>query len=155
VHGQGDRYVHNHIGLGARLDTIQAAILLVKLQHYPQEITLRQKVAEQYTHLLADYVTTPVVLSDRTSVWAQYSVQADARDALCEHLGQAGIPTAVHYPRPLHLQECFASLGYRPGDFPVAEKVSSKIFSLPMNPFVTTKEQEYIAQTIMAQVYEL
>jgi UDP-2-acetamido-2-deoxy-ribo-hexuluronate aminotransferase len=148
VHGQSDRYMHAHIGLAARLDTMQAAILLAKLPRYPHEITLRQEVAEQYTHLLADYVTTPTVLSDRTSVWAQYSVQAVARDALCEHLNRAGIPTAIHYPRPLHLQECFAYLEYRSGDFPVAEEVSAKIFSLPMNPFVTVKEQKYIAQAI-------
>ena len=148
VHGQSDRYEHKYVGLGARMDTIQAAVLLAKLPHYQQEITMRQEVAERYTRLLGDTLTTPQLMQDRTSVWAQYSIQVPHRDELRQHLSQAGIPTAVHYPKPLHLQECFSYLGYNSGDFPVAEQVSSRILSLPMNAFVTRQEQEYISGNI-------
>lgn len=146
VHGQGERYEHQYVGLAARMDTIQAAVLLAKLPHYEQEVSKRQEVAKRYTSLLKDTVKTPQVLDDRTSVWAQYSIQASKRDELREHLSQTGIPTAVHYPRPLHLQDCFSYLGYGAGDFPVAEEVSSKIMSLPMNAFLSAVEQEYVAE---------
>ncbi|MFP4284700.1 MAG: DegT/DnrJ/EryC1/StrS family aminotransferase [Desulfovermiculus sp.] len=148
VHGQGQRYEHQYVGLGARLDTMQAAVLLAKLPHYPEEIEKRQEVAEKYTRLLGETLTTPQVMDDRTSVWAQYSVQVDQRDELRRHLSQAGVPTAVHYPRPLHLQACFAYLGYGQGDFPVAEQVSSRIMSLPMNAFLTTEEQKFVSRKI-------
>jgi UDP-2-acetamido-2-deoxy-ribo-hexuluronate aminotransferase len=151
VHGQDGRYEHRYIGLGARMDTMQAAVLLVKLPHYEQEIGKRQEVAKRYTKLLQDMVKTPKVMEDRTSVWAQYSIQVSNRDHLRRHLSQAGIPTAVHYPKPLHLQDCFSYLGYRAGDFPVAEEVSSRIMSLPMNAFVSDQEQGYICQ----RIYEL
>jgi UDP-2-acetamido-2-deoxy-ribo-hexuluronate aminotransferase len=148
THGQGKRYEHQYVGLGARMDTIQAAVLLAKLPHYEQEVFNRQEVAQRYSELLQDKVTTPQVMEDRTSVWAQYSIQVPKRDELREHLSQAGVPTAVHYPKPLHVQECFSYLGYGPGDFKVAEEVSSKIMSLPMNAFLTWEEQEYVAKII-------
>ena len=148
VHGQDGRYEHRYIGLGARMDTMQAAVLLAKLPHYGQEIGKRQEVAKRYTKLLQDMVKTPKVMEDRTSVWAQYSIQVSNRDHLRRHLSQAGIPTAVHYPKPLHLQDCFSYLGYRAGDFPVAEEVSSRIMSLPMNAFVSYQEQDYICRKI-------
>jgi UDP-2-acetamido-2-deoxy-ribo-hexuluronate aminotransferase len=95
--------------LGGRLDTIQAAVLLAKLPHYPTEIKGRQAVAGKYTQSLQDRVTTPQVKTDRTSVWAQYTVQVENRDQVQESLKQAGIPTAVHYPMPLsHLRKSFS-----------------------------------------------
>ena len=148
VHGQNQRYRHKYIGIGARMDTIQAAILLAKLRHYPDEIIKRQEVAAVYTKILKSHVVTPVIMDDRTSVWAQYSIRVKNRDQVQEALKQAGIPTAVHYPMPLHLQECFKYLGLGPGDFPVAEKVSDEIMSLPMNPFLTREEQDYVAATL-------
>jgi UDP-2-acetamido-2-deoxy-ribo-hexuluronate aminotransferase len=144
VHGQSKRYHHKYLGIGARMDTIQAAVLLAKFRHYPGEIKLRQEAAHVYDQLLEDLVVTPMVKADRSSVWAQYSIRVKDRDMVQDGLLKAGIPTAVHYPMPLHLQECFKYLGYGPGDFPVAEAISDEIISLPMNPFLTRQEQEYI-----------
>ncbi|WP_279614655.1 DegT/DnrJ/EryC1/StrS family aminotransferase [Desulfovermiculus halophilus] len=149
VHGQSRHYEHQHIGLGARMDTLQAAVLLAKLPHYAREIVQRQEVARTYTRLLADALPTPLVRADRTSVWAQYSIQVPGREQVREHLSQAGIPTAVHYPKPVHLQECFAYLGYGPGDFPVAEEVSTRIMSLPMNPFLPAEDLEYVCTRLL------
>ncbi len=144
VHGQDRRYHHKYIGMGARLDTIQAAVLLAKLPHYEKEIELRNEVADRYTSLLKDSVITPKIKEDRTSVWAQYSIRVKNRDTLQNKLKENSIPTAVHYPMPLHMQECFKYLGYKEGDFPIAEKISKEIMSLPMNPFLTKKEIECI-----------
>jgi len=149
VHGQNKRYHHKYIGLGARLDTIQAAILLVKLKHYKDDLAKRQEVARKYSKKLRDKdIILPFVKSDRTSAWAQYSIRVKNRDELQQKLKEAGIPTAVHYPMPLHLQECFSYLGYQDGDFPVAEKVSKEIMSLPMNPYLSDEELEYISNTL-------
>ena len=149
VHGQNQRYRHKYLGIGARMDTLQAAVLLAKLRHYPDEIMKRQDVAEQYTRLLKDVVITPQVRDDRTSVWAQYSIRVKNRDQVQESLKQAGIPTAVHYPMPLHVQECFQYLGLGQGDFPVSEIVSKEIMSLPMNPFLTRDEQEFVCKSLI------
>jgi len=148
VHGQNKRYHHKYIGMGGRLDTIQAAVLLAKLPHYQKEIEMRQAVAEQYTGLLQDKYPTPVIKKNRSSVWAQYTVRVKAREALQAELKIQGIPTAVHYPMPLHLQECFAYLGGKAGDFPVAEQASKEVMSLPMNAFLAEKEMAFIAQSI-------
>ena len=148
IHGQNKRYHHKYLGIGGRMDTIQAAVLLAKFKHYPGEIKMRQEVAGIFSDLLEDLVVTPKVRDDRTSIWAQYSIRVKNRDMLQDGLKQAGIPTAVHYPMPLHMQECFAYLGHGLGDFPVAEAVSEEIMSLPMNPFLTRQEQEYIAATL-------
>lgn len=149
LHGQSKRYHHKHIGIGGRLDTIQAAILRVKLRHYPHDIALRQQVAAAYDRLLMGKdLIPPVVKSDRTSVWAQYSVRVKNREAVQERLKQKGVPTAVHYPMPLHLQECFGYLGHKAGDFPVAERVSQEIMSLPMNGYLTGEELRYIAESV-------
>lgn len=145
VHGQNERYQHKYLGLAARMDTIQAAVLLTKLRHYPEEIKMRQEVASIYNELLRDLVITPALKNDRTSIWSQYSIRVKDRDQVKAGLQQAGIPTAVHYPLPLHLQQCFAYLGYKRGDFPRAEAISNEILSLPMNPFLSREEQEYIA----------
>ncbi len=151
VHGQNKRYHHKYIGLGARLDTIQAAILLVKLRHYKEDLAKRQEVANKYSEKLkvkSEKIILPFVKEDRTSAWAQYSIRVNNRDELQAKLKEAGIPTAVHYPMPLHMQECFSYLGYKKGDFPVAEKVSKEILSLPMNPYLSDEEIEYISDYI-------
>jgi dTDP-4-amino-4,6-dideoxygalactose transaminase len=93
-------------------------------------------------------VKTPRILPGNVSAWAQYSVLHPRRDAVIARLREAGIPTAVYYPIPLHLQQAFAHLGYRPGDFPVAEKIAREIFSLPMHPYLDAKAQEKIAGVI-------
>lgn len=146
LHGQSKRYHHKYIGMGGRLDTIQAAVLNVKLKYYPKDLALRQEVASKYTKFLENKsnIVLPYVDKKATSAWAQYSIRVKNRDELQEKLKLAGIPTAVHYPMPLHLQECFIYLGYKKGDFPISEIVSSEIMSLPMNPYVSDEEIEYI-----------
>lgn len=149
VHGQSKRYHHQYIGLGARLDTIQAAVLNVKLKHYTQDLALRQDVARQYTELLKDKrIVFPRVAEQCTSVWAQYSIRVKDREKVQARLKEQGVPTAVHYPMPLHLQECFQGLGYKLGDFPVAELIADEILSLPMNPYLSKDELHYIASLL-------
>ena len=148
VHGQNKRYHHKYIGIGGRLDTLQAAILLSKLTCYEKEIEMRQKIARSYTKDLDNSLIKPITKEKRTSVWAQYTVRVKNRDQIQEKLKESGIPTAVHYPMPLHLQECFQYLGYQKGSFPVAEKVSKEVLSLPMNPFLSVEEISYISSEI-------
>lgn len=146
LHGQSKRYHHQYIGMGGRLDTIQAAVLNVKLKYYPKDLALRQEVASKYAKALENNINLilPFVESNCTSAWAQYSVRVKNREELQNRLKEAGIPTAVHYPMPLHLQECFSYLGHKKGDFPISEIVSNEIMSLPMNPYVTDEEIAYI-----------
>ncbi len=147
-HGQNERYKHKYIGINGRLDAIQAAVLSVKLKYFKEEVQTRQNVAERYSKALQDIVKTPYVKSDRTSVYAQYSIRVKSRDTFTKNLNQNEVPTAVHYPMPLHLQECFNYLGYKEGDFPVSEKVSKEIVSLPMSPFLTAQDQDKIISII-------
>jgi dTDP-4-amino-4,6-dideoxygalactose transaminase len=153
VHGKGtDKYDNVRIGINGRMDTIQAAVLLAKFSIFPEEVELRQRAAEYYNELLAgSRVTIPTVPSECKSVWAQYSLLAqneDHRTRVQDRLKKVGVPTAVYYPKPLHLQTAFRSLGYRIGDFPSSEDASSRIFSLPMHPYLDRKDQEKIAATI-------
>lgn len=144
VHGQGERYMHKYIGMGGRLDALQAVILRIKLKYFNHDIERRQKAAEYYTKHITGNAILPHVESNRTSVWAQYSIRVKNREELQKHLQSNGIPTAVHYPMPLHLQECFQYLGYEKGAFPIAEKVSKEIMSLPMNPYFEEDELGFI-----------
>jgi UDP-2-acetamido-2-deoxy-ribo-hexuluronate aminotransferase len=150
LHGQSKRYHHKYIGMGGRLDTIQAAVLNVKLKYYPKDLAKRAEVASKYTKALENKsgLILPSVDKKATSAWAQYSIRVKNRDGLQEKLKVAGIPTAVHYPMPLHLQECFKYLGYKKGDFPISEIVSEEIISLPMNPYVTDEEINYIVENL-------
>jgi len=148
VHGQNKRYHHKYIGMGGRLDTIQAAVLLAKLPHYPQELADRQQVAQRYVDTLSGSLQTPVIKPNRTSAWAQYTLRVNNRDALQAKLKDNGIPTAVHYPLPLHLQECFQYLNCKQGDFPISEKASNEVMSLPMNLFLTEEEVQYISKML-------
>jgi len=151
VHGQGkERYEHVRIGLNGRLDTLQAAVLLAKLDIFDQELTARQRVARNYSEALKSLVETPWVAPDCTSVWAQYSVLSEHREPLLQKLQEAQIPTAIYYPLPLHLQRAFAHLGYKPGDFPVSEGASRRIFSLPMHPYLGQADQERIIQVLLS-----
>jgi UDP-2-acetamido-2-deoxy-ribo-hexuluronate aminotransferase len=174
VHGQNKRYHHKYIGLGARMDTIQAAIVNVKLKYYKKDLALRQEVAQKYTERLkaerrsqkdnkwieispSTFILLPSTLLDRTSAFAQYSIRVKGegrREKVQSKLKEQGIPTAVHYPMPLHLQECFRYLGYKKGDFPVAESVSQEIMSLPMNPDLSDEEVETIVRC-MQEIDEL
>ena len=153
LHGQSIRYHHQYIGMGGRLDTIQAAVLNVKLKYYGKDLKLRQDVAEKYTKALNEKnIETPLVKSDRTSAWAQYSIRVQNRTELQTKLQNLGIPTAVHYPMPLHVQECFKYLNLKEGDFPISEKVSKEIMSLPMNPYVSDEEIEFIVENLAKEL---
>ncbi len=145
THGQNKRYHHKYIGMGGRLDTIQAAVLNVKLKHYKKDLAKRQKVAKIYSQKLQSHdIVLPIIQKNSTSAWAQYSILIKQRDKVQDQLKSKGIPTAIHYPMPLHMQACFNYLGYQLGDFPVSEKLSKEILSLPMNAFLQDKEIEYI-----------
>jgi UDP-2-acetamido-2-deoxy-ribo-hexuluronate aminotransferase len=148
VHGQNKRYHHKYIGMGGRLDTIQAAILLAKLPYYTQELSGRQQVAQHYTDALSDRLQTPVIRSNRSSAWAQYTVRVNNREALQAMLKDNSIPTVVHYPMPLHLQECFQYLNYKQGDFIISEKASRDVISLPMNSFLSNEEVIHICSNL-------
>lgn len=149
VHGQNKRYKHKYIGMGGRLDTIQAAILSVKLKYYKKDLSLRQDVAKKYTKILKNKeLILPFVSDVVTSSWAQYCVRVKNRDKVQLGLKEKGIPTAVHYPLPLHLQECFNYLGYKQGDFPISEVISTEIMSLPMNSYINDYELDYISDNI-------
>jgi UDP-2-acetamido-2-deoxy-ribo-hexuluronate aminotransferase len=149
VHGQGShKYDNVRIGLNGRLDTLQAAILLAKLDIFDQEVTARQKVAEHYSEILKEAAEVPYVAPDCTSVWAQYSVLSDRREELQGKLKAAGIPTAIYYPLPLHLQQAFASLRYSRGEFPVSESCAERIFSIPMHPYLNESDQKRVAENL-------
>lgn len=140
-HGQDRRYHHIRVGVNSRLDTLQAAILLVKLGILDEEMAMRQEVAERYTQLLndADIATTPHIEAGHTSAWAQYTVQVPSRDQVQECLKQAGIPTAVHYPVPLNQQPAIANAAAK---LPVGDAVAHKVLSLPMHPYLGKHEIE-------------
>jgi len=147
VHGQSKRYHHKYIGMGGRMDTIQCAILDVKLKYYAQDLALRQEVAEKYTQTLQGRdLILPSIDSRATSAWAQYSIRIKNRDEVQAKLKERTIPTAIHYPIPLHMQECFSYLGYKQSNFPVTEKVCKEIISLPMNPYLSNDKIEYICK---------
>jgi len=154
VHGKGnDKYDNRRIGINGRLDTLQAAILLAKLDIFPEEVELRQTVAHRYTTSLTSdaALLTPHIPAGYVSAWAQYSLLAkdeDHRTALLKKLQDNKIPTAIYYPKPLHMQTAFANLGYKKGDFPVSEDYASRIFSLPMHPYLNKQEQIKIAEAI-------
>lgn len=150
-HGSQKRYEHRYVGLNSRLDTIQAAVLLAKFRHFEDELVLRQKRGAYYTEKLKTLEPTiipPLILPYNTSVYAQYSIRVKRRDHLADSLKKDGIPTAIHYPKPLHLQTALDYLGYHTGDFPVCESIAREILSLPMHPFLTEDEQSFIVDKI-------
>jgi len=139
-HGQDRRYHHALIGINGRLDTLQAAILLPKLAIFPSEIQKRQQVAKWYTEALKNKVVTSYIEPYNVSIWAQYTVQVDDREAIQKKLQDNGIPTAVHYPIPLYDQPVFKQVPVNRNDFPVTEEVTSKVISLPFGPHLAQKE---------------
>ncbi|WP_104722779.1 DegT/DnrJ/EryC1/StrS family aminotransferase [Helicobacter mesocricetorum] len=153
IHGQKERYIHEYIGIGGRLDTLQAAILRVKLRDFKEVIQKRNFVALQYAkYLKQDSLVLPKVLQDRTSTFAQYTIRVKNRAKLLLELQSLGIPSAIHYPLGLHLQECFKELGYQKGDFVACERASEEVLSLPMNPYLTEEQVQWIAQNINQRI---
>lgn len=149
VHGSGaDKYDNARIGINGRLDTLQAAILLEKLAIFRDELIARQRVADRYSDHLADVVTVPTLRPGATSAWAQYTIRVRGREALVERLHQAGVPTAVYYPRPLHLQTAYRSFPVGGGGLPVSEQLAGDVLSLPMHPYLSESDQDRVVQAI-------
>jgi dTDP-4-amino-4,6-dideoxygalactose transaminase len=149
VHGQGrDKYDNVRIGMNARLDTLQAAILREKLQIFPDEIVARGRIAERYAAGLADLVTVPRLRPGASSVWAQYTIRVADRATLAARLAAAGIPTQVYYRLPLHRQTAYRRYALPGADCPVADRLALEVLSLPMHPYLTPAEQERICGAI-------
>jgi UDP-2-acetamido-2-deoxy-ribo-hexuluronate aminotransferase len=154
-HGQSQKYYHQRIGLNSRLDTLQAALLRVKLRQLPTNTAARQAVAARYDAALAAVPGLAIPARDPRSshVFHQYTIRlvdTGRRDALQNHLRRRGVPTMVYYPLPAHAQPAYAYLGYRPGQFPVAERLCETVLSLPIHPLLTTKQVDYVTNTIEA-----
>ncbi len=152
VHGKGNfKYDNVRLGLNARLDTLQAAILLPKLHAFDEENEHRKHAAARYARLLGDKVRTPVVREGFSSGFGYYTVKAgnlEERTKILDGLKAAGIPAMVYYPKPLHLQKVYESLGYRSGDLPVAERLSNTVFSLPMHGYITDQEIDWVCAAL-------
>ncbi len=146
-HGQDRRYHHIRVGVNSRLDTLQAAILLPKLEIFENEIAQRQQVASKYDRLLkVAQVATPFVQPHNVSAWAQYTLQVDNRDSLQQALKSSGIPTAVHYPIPLNKQPAVADVN---ANLPVGDAIAQQVMSLPMHPYLTIKDQEKVVAALV------
>lgn len=148
-HGQDRRYHHIRVGMNSRLDTLQAAILLPKLEILDDEMQARQRVAETYTKLFneAGILTTPFIESHNQSAWAQYTIQVENRSEVQDKLKAQGIPTAVHYPIPLNKQPAVANVDV---DLPVGDAIAERVMSLPMHPYLIVNAQEKIVGILTA-----
>ncbi len=150
-HGGLKRHHHTHIGMNGRLDTLQAAVILGKWAGFEEEVELRAKVGARYSSLLEGYIKTPAIDAGNTHVYAQYTVRVDSfekRESLISQLQLKGIPTAIYYPKCFHEQPAFSYLGYKFGDFPQSELASREVFSLPMHPFLTEEDQDFIVSSL-------
>jgi dTDP-4-amino-4,6-dideoxygalactose transaminase len=149
VHGQGgNKYDNVRIGMTSRLDTMQAAVLLEKLAIFSDEAVARQEVADRYAAGLGNVVATPPVIDGATSVWAQYTVKVDNRDAVAAACKVAGVPTAVYYPIPLSKQTGYSGYPTAPGGVPVSDELSLCVLSLPMHPYMESTVQETIIDSV-------
>jgi UDP-2-acetamido-2-deoxy-ribo-hexuluronate aminotransferase len=158
VHGQDRRYHHPRLGINGRLDTLQAAILLSKMEVFEDEVQARARLGARYTELLNEafagqsIIKTPTVESNNLSVYAQYTLEVphenDGRAQFEKRMKEQGIPTAVHYPLSLHQQPVFAGLGYKAGDFPVSERMAARVVSLPMHPYLTDAQQQQVVAAV-------
>ena len=150
VHGGARQYHHDEVGFNSRLDSLQAAVLLAKLPHLAQWNAARRAHAEYYSTALAGCaaVTTPATDPANEHIWHQYTIRAERRDGLMAHLKERGIGCAIYYPLPLHLQPCFAHLGYRRGALPVTEAAMDSVLSLPVYPELTKAQQDEVVAAI-------
>jgi len=151
-HGSVSAYKHKYVGGNFRLDTIQAAVLLEKFPYLEEWHKGRQKNADYYNQHLKDVVVTPYVESYNKMIYNQYTISTPHRDELQEKLNEANIGNAIYYPVPLHLQECFAYLGYKAGDLPESEKAAQEVISIPIYPELTFEQKDYIIQIIKNSV---
>ena len=154
VHGQDRRYHHPRLGLTARLDAIQAAVLLAKMEIFGDEVAARTRVAATYERLIVEAfgrdgaVRAPYVEPHNTSVYAQYTIEVDQREIVETRMKQAGVPTAVHYPIALHEQPAFEYLGQGVGSFPVSEAAARRVISLPMHPYLAEDQQRRVVAAL-------
>jgi dTDP-4-amino-4,6-dideoxygalactose transaminase len=150
LHGGAKQYHHEEVGFNSRLDTLQAAVLLAKLPHLPAWNVARRAVAARYTEAFTGHpaVCPPRVDARNEHIFHQYTIRAERRDALAEHLKARGIGHAIYYPTPLHDQPCFAYLGYRPGALPETETASQQVLSLPIYPELTEERQAAVIDAV-------
>ena len=148
--GSATKYLHAEVGFNSRLDTLQAVVLAAKLRHLENWNNLRRAAADRYCQLLSDIeqVTLPQVLAGNLHSWHLFVIRVPNRDKVKERLWSEGIGVGVHYPVPIHLQESFRFLGYRSGDFPVAERLAAEILSLPLFPGITGDDQERVVHSL-------
>lgn len=153
VHGQGsDKYDNIRLGLNGRMDSIQAGVINAKLDIFEEELLERNRIAKSYSEKLKDKYIIPYVPGNYFSAWAQYSILAESskhRTDLQNKLKENGIPSAVYYPIPLHLQTAYKYLSYKAGDMPVSEKIAERIFSLPMHPYLKEEEIEKVCNVLI------
>lgn len=151
VHGQSDRYHHTRVGVGGRMDTLQCAVVLTKLERFPWELERRRQLGRRYAGQLAATpgLTLLAVCPDRDCVWAQYTIQVDARAAFVEALAARGVPTAVHYPKPLHLQPAYAARD-RPDAHPHSLRAAERVVSLPMSADLSDAQQTHVVDAVRA-----
>ena len=153
VHGQGaDKYDNVRVGINGRLDTIQAAVLLEKLAIFEDELVARQRVAQRYTDLLPGAVVGPSIHPEATSSWAQFTVQVDQRDEVRAALSSQGVPSAVYYPVPLHRQPAYTWCPTSDGGLPISERLSDRVISLPMHPYLDDATQDRVVDALRAAV---
>ncbi len=149
VHGKGsDKYDNVRIGVNARLDTLQAAILLEKLGIFPEEIIKRNRIADRYAKGLAAVVGVPVVMAGAVSTWAQYTVVSAQRDAIMAALKEMNVPSVIYYAKPLHQQTAYKHYPVGGNQLPVTERLAAQVFSLPMHPYLGDNVQEYIISSV-------
>ncbi len=153
VHGAKPKYYHSIVGVNSRLDALQSVVLQVKLKYLEKWSQKRRDNAATYYRLFAekgllDIVTTPIIPDGYTHIFNQYVIRAKNRNSLKKHLENNNIGSEIYYPVPLHLQECFADLGYKNGDMPVSEKAAETSLSLPIHPELTDEMQEYVVDII-------
>jgi UDP-2-acetamido-2-deoxy-ribo-hexuluronate aminotransferase len=159
LHGQDRRYHHPRLGLTGRLDSMQAAVLLAKMEIFDDEVAARVRLGARYSELLSEAFTgspsqirTPYVEPFNTCVYAQYTIEVENREFFETRMKALGVPTAVHYPLPMHLQPVFEDLGQREGTFPVSESAARRVISLPMHPYLTEEHQRQVAAAVREAV---
>jgi UDP-2-acetamido-2-deoxy-ribo-hexuluronate aminotransferase len=150
TYGGVQRHHYDTLGINGRFDTIQAAIMLVKLKYFDAELQARNEIAARYDFLLKGHCAVPPIASGNTHSYAQYTIRIQERDHFVQEMTKAGIPTSLYYPKCVHEQPCFAYLGYAPGSFPLAECAAREVVSLPMHPYLTVEQQEKICHKIAA-----
>lgn len=157
VHGQSGRYHHTRIGVGGRMDTLQCAVVLAKLERFDWEVARRREIGARYLQLLeraAGGLRCLALRADRTSVYAQFTVRVPRRDWVAEHLRETGVPTAVHYPLPIHLQPAYTGLA-RPGSMPIAESAAQQVLCLPMHADLDESVQKRVVSALAKALQDL